>query len=234
MIILPGQQMNKRVLTDDGSYTYYHSAADEHYHSLSGARQEAYGKYINAIWSFLPDTGCLRVLDVCFGLGYNSAAAFDVISRRCPAVEVRVTALESDAALMRDVAAERNDWPFYHLVRRAAAEGWAGDGPYTIELVLGDARETVLSLPRDCFHAVFFDPFSPRKSPELWTERFFRDIIQVVSPGGALATYSCARCVRDSMSRAGFQVHDGPSIGRRAPSTLAVKPGGDKQDGLSV
>ena len=38
-----------------------------------------------------------------------------------------------------------------------------------------------------------------------------------------LATYSCARIVRDNLKEAGFEVFDGPSVGRRAPSTIAKK-----------
>jgi tRNA U34 5-methylaminomethyl-2-thiouridine-forming methyltransferase MnmC len=41
--------------------------------------------------------------------------------------------------------------------------------------------------------------------------------------GGKLATYSCARVVRENLVAAGFSVSDGPCVGRRAPGTVAVK-----------
>ncbi|PIN80139.1 hypothetical protein COV16_01405 [Candidatus Woesearchaeota archaeon CG10_big_fil_rev_8_21_14_0_10_34_8] len=39
--------------------------------------------------------------------------------------------------------------------------------------------------------------------------------------GGVLATYSCARKVRDALKNAGFSVKDEPCVGRRSPSTIA-------------
>ena len=68
---------------------------------------------------------------------------------------------------------------------------------------------------------MFLDPFSPPKNPELWTESFFREVKKLMKPKAILATYSCARIVRDNLKKAGFIVKDGPIIGRRSPSTLA-------------
>ena len=71
------------------------------------------------------------------------------------------------------------------------------------------------------FDAVFLDPFSPKKCPELWTERFFKDIRKLMKQNSVLTTYSCAKITRNNLVNAGFNVKDGPSIGRRAPSTIA-------------
>ena len=73
------------------------------------------------------------------------------------------------------------------------------------------------------FDAIFFDPFSPRSSPEMWSEEFFREMWRVMLPKAILATYSCARIVRDNMSKAGLLYADGPIFGRRGPGTIATK-----------
>ena len=73
----------------------------------------------------------------------------------------------------------------------------------------------------DC---VFLDPFSPKKTPELWTREFFNGIFKIMKPGAKLATYSCARVVRDNLKAEGFTITDGPKVGRRGPSTIAEKP----------
>jgi tRNA U34 5-methylaminomethyl-2-thiouridine-forming methyltransferase MnmC len=44
-----------------------------------------------------------------------------------------------------------------------------------------------------------------------------------MKPNSRLATYSCARVVRDNLKNAGFQIFDGPKLWRRGPSTIAVK-----------
>ena len=71
--------------------------------------------------------------------------------------------------------------------------------------------------------AVFFDPFSPKKVPDMWEKEFFKDIFDAMKNNSILATYSCARVVRDNLKAVGFKVEDGPKIGRRSPSTLAIK-----------
>ena len=57
----------------------------------------------------------------------------------------------------------------------------------------------------------------------MWEEGFFKDICSKMKMGGVLATYSCATHVRINLVKAGFDVTDGPSVGRRAPSTIATK-----------
>lgn len=92
----------------------------------------------------------------------------------------------------------------------------------TFELLLGDARRTIKKTKK-MYDVVFLDPFSPKVSPHLWSYGFIKNIYDRCSPGCTLTTYSCARMVRDNMRKAGFQVTDGPCVGRRAPSTVAKK-----------
>jgi tRNA U34 5-methylaminomethyl-2-thiouridine-forming methyltransferase MnmC len=40
--------------------------------------------------------------------------------------------------------------------------------------------------------------------------------------GAILATYSCAGQVKRNLKEAGFEIKDGPVVGRRAPGTIAV------------
>ena len=69
------------IATQDGSITYWNPGFNEHYHSPVGALSEAESKYI------LPSgldkrlkRGDVRLLDVCFGLGYNTLTACEVAS----------------------------------------------------------------------------------------------------------------------------------------------------------
>lgn len=70
---------------------------------------------------------------------------------------------------------------------------------------------------------VFFDPFSPKKHPHLWEVPFFEEVFRSMNKNSFLTTYSCARKVRDAMKVVGFEVFDGPSVGRKSPSTVAFK-----------
>ena len=65
--------------------------------------------------------------------------------------------------------------------------------------------------------------FRRKRIGEMWTEELFKEVYRVMKKNGKLSTYSCARVVRDNMKKAGFIVKDGPIVGRRSPSTIAIK-----------
>ncbi|MBT5419293.1 MAG: hypothetical protein HOK80_00225, partial [Candidatus Cloacimonetes bacterium] len=92
-----------------------------------------------------------------------------------------------------------------------------------IQVLLGDALQKIDDLPNDVFDRVFFDPFSPKKQPEMWSKELFQKIYSKMRVGAKLSTYSCAKQVRKNMMNAGFKVIDGPIIGRKSPATIAIK-----------
>jgi chorismate dehydratase len=84
-----------------------------------------------------------------------------------------------------------------------------------------DALEAVKKIKLK-FDIIFLDPFSPKKNPELWTETFFKELRRLINKDGILTTYSCAGIVRRNLKSAGFTVKDGPCVGRRSPSIIAL------------
>lgn len=207
----------KQVKTKDGSVTYHDSSFDETLHSLSGALTEADKKYAEVCRIGSRET--VDILDVCFGLGYNTAAAIDCFS----GARMNVVGLESYQGIIDEIVRLGAEYPFMcrEMMQKLAADGKYDDGRFSIRLDMGDARETILKLTDNSFDVVFFDPFSPAKCPELWTKELFSQVHRVMRKGGVLATYSCARVVRENMKTAGFTVSDGPVVGRRGPGTIA-------------
>lgn len=208
----------KKVITDDDSVTFYNSEVEDHYHTKSGAKEEAFEKHAKAL-----DVSSVSnpvIFDMFFGLGYNSAAAMDMIKSGV------IYCFENDKEILRKVLEIDADFEsFFHI--KKFVEGFLDEGKSEYEchvklvMLYGDAREKIkeVDLKADF---VFFDPFSPSKVPEHWTEDFFRDIKSKMKINGKLSTYSYARVVRDNLSKAGFEVKDGPVVGRRSPSTIAI------------
>jgi len=164
----------------------------------------------------------VTLLDICFGLGYNTAAALDTIRRNNPSCKIQVICLENDESVLGDLQDINAEFEHYHIIKEAAAnKHYAKDGIH-IEIVMGNALDTIKNLDNQ-FDAVFLDPFSPKKCPELWTQEFFEDIKKQMKPGSLMATYSCATLVRQNLRDVGFHVLNGPIFGRKAPSTLALK-----------
>ena len=207
----------KLVKTQDGSYTAFNEAAGEHYHSISGALEEALEKHVNALGV---EDGFV-ILDFCFGLGYNSIIATKGHKN------LQIIGLENDIEIVRKIKAldvpkiiEEEFNAFRDLVE---INEISDQFKNTIKLIIGDALQTTDLLPENYFDRVFFDPFSPQKQPEMWSEGIFQTIYSKMKYGGKLSTYSCAKWIRNNMEKAGFKVLDGPIIGRKSPSTIGIK-----------
>lgn len=211
----------QKVITDDGSTTYRNLELDECYHTTSGALDEALRKHV--LPSGILDMEEIVIADVCFGLGYNSLVAIYEIWKKNPSQKIKLFAFENDFEIMEKL--KEQDLGEMNYVRdifvKLISEGEYVDDRLEAKMFLGDFREEILRVKN--FTVVFFDPFSPGKVPELWNLDVFKKIYSLCKKGAVLTTYSCARKVRDNLREAGFIVSDGPSIGRRSPSTIAKK-----------
>jgi tRNA U34 5-methylaminomethyl-2-thiouridine-forming methyltransferase MnmC len=208
-----------KVTTADGSLTFHDACYDETHHSRSGALEEADKKYAKVCG--ISGKEEFSVLDICFGLGYNSAAAIDSFTGN----KLKIVCLEIYSGIVDEIVRLGEEYPFKcrEVMQKLAKQKKYENDKFDLTLIMGDARETIKDLPDKHFDAVFLDPFSPKKCPELWTEQFFKEIYRVLKKNGRVATYSCARIVRDNFKLAGFTVQDGPIVGRRGPGTLAIK-----------
>jgi len=207
----------KLAKTQDGSYTVFNEAAGEYYHSISGALEEAFEKHVNAVE--VEDGFC--ILDFCFGLGYNSIAATKGHKN------LNILGLENDIEIVKII--ETLDVPesikieFDNYRNIAEKLEITDKNNNTIKLIIGDALQTIDQLPSEYFDRIFFDPFSPGKQPEMWSEKIFRKVYSKMKYNGKLSTYSCAKWIRSNMINAGFRVIDGPAVGRKSPATIGVK-----------
>ena len=236
----------KIVKTNDGSITYHNEKFGETYHSISGAIDESIRKFVEPC--NIDEISCrksIRVLDVCFGLGYNSLAFIYELFKRKTKCKIEIIALENDPEIMEkmfDISFDNELRVYYYFLKRAVNDALFDGKKFCkeglrveeekilykleknvkIDFKIKDAREAVNEINGE-FEIVFLDPFSPKKCPELWEEQFIADIGKKCSVGCVLTTYSCARIARDNLQKAGFDVKDGPVVGRRAPSTIGVK-----------
>jgi chorismate dehydratase len=211
----------QKLITNDGSETLHNKEYDEHYHSKSGAVEEAVEKYVKPCRiSDLTKEGKARVIDIGFGLGYNAVAAIDANLG-----EIEIISFEKDENIIKEAAKLNPPLVNFHILRKLEYDPKTKSYSYEdkniyLKIKIGDAVQRIKELAGK-FDAVFLDPFSPKKNPELWTAEFFKEIAMRMKPHAILATYSCARIVRDNLKEAGFHVYDGPVIGRRGASTLA-------------
>ena len=217
--------MIRKIITADNSESFMNEEVGESYHSHTGGVEEALKKYaIPCKIKELAKTGKIKILDVCFGMGYNSAMAISVALEENPDCEIEVIGLEYDPDIISRIQEVNPSIAFFVHYKKLTPQALEfKEGKVSVKVLLGDARETVKTLPENYFDAVFFDPFSPKTAPEMWQEAFFAEMYRVMKNSAILATYSCARLGRDNMSKAGLLYDDGPILGRRGPGTIATK-----------
>ncbi|WP_456395839.1 tRNA (5-methylaminomethyl-2-thiouridine)(34)-methyltransferase MnmD [Desulfurobacterium sp.] len=229
--------MIKKVITADGSPTFFSEEYGEPYHSVTaGAFRESKEKFINpckVIESL--KNGDLKILDVCFGLGFNSMSAVKA-ALECGG-RLLIIGFEKNIDVIK--ASLKLDWgsmsAFKIFLRgllrsRSFEDGFLTlnyfDGKIGIKIFIGEGRKVIKRIYRNFqnfFDVVFHDPFSPKVNPELWTFEFFRYISELVKEDGILATYSSSLPVRKALLMAGFGVREGVAVGRKSKSTVAVK-----------
>jgi len=216
----------KKILTADNSETFLNEQVGESYHSQTGAVEEALKKYAIPckIKELAKTRKKIRILDFCFGLGYNSAMAISVALEENPQCEIEVIGLEYDPEIITKIKEVNPPISFYPYYQKLSPQNLEfREKKVQVRVILCDARETIKKLVNNHFDAVFYDPFSPKTSPQMWEIPLFQEVWRVMNSSAILATYTCARMARENMSKAGLFYDDGPIVGRRGPGTVATK-----------
>ncbi len=215
-------------LTADGSFTFFSNEFGEYFHSTQGAKEEALLKFAEPCQlAQKAQQPVLRLLDVCYGLSYNTAAALEVIWANNPNCCIELVALELDPSVPRTAIAHHllNSWspPIPELLEELATSFTVQTPRLHAQLLLGDARATIEQVHQSNFQAdaIFLDAFSPRRCPQLWTVEFCQQLARCCASTGRLTTYSCAASVRSALIAAGFKLSQTPPLRGRQPGTLA-------------
>ncbi|WP_427158746.1 tRNA (5-methylaminomethyl-2-thiouridine)(34)-methyltransferase MnmD [Aliinostoc sp. HNIBRCY26] len=221
--------------TADGSLTFFSQAFGEAFHSHFGAKQESFLKFVSPTQlAVAAQKPVVRLLDVCYGLGYNTAAALQTIWAVNPDCYVELIGLELNPAVPQAAIAHHvlDNWDYEHteILTQLAFEQQVNTNRLQAKLFIGDARDAIQIVNQSGFtaDAIFLDPFSPPQCPQLWTVEFIQQVALCLHADGVLATYSCAASVRTALILAGLQIGSTAPVGRRSPGTVAAYIQGDQ------
>lgn len=137
----------------------------------------------------------VRILDICFGLGYNTLCSLCELQNQGFSGRIAIYSPEKDAALLQQCTTLRYPealHPFLPLLRALCDCGFCETHNLRIELHIGDAHDYLHALATRnlCFDVIYQDPFSPPKNPELWNLAHFAALFGLLAPNGILTTYS--------------------------------------------
>ncbi len=202
--------MHQLVLSEDGSYTAYSKEYDEHYHSTKdGALKESLQKHVIPAFTIHKDKDELHILDICFGLGFNTLATLWYHQQNSLTSKLYIYSPELDSELvysLKDFTYPEEFESFSNVIEDLSEQGWYEDENFSIELFLGDAREYVKGFEEQ-FDIVYQDAFSPSTNPILWTQEYFADIEKAMKEDGILTTYSTALKTRLALHSNGFHIY---------------------------
>ncbi len=208
--------------TDDGSVTLYSKEFNESYHSpKDGALNESLQKHVLPAFNLHQGKTALSILDICYGLGYNTLATLYHVKKYNLPVTLHIISPEFDETLVRSL--KNFDYPsefemLKPIIEAISENFYYADKQFKIEVLIGDARQTIPSLNADevRFDIIYQDAFSPKVNPLLWTREWFADIRALCSEDAVLTTYSTAAATRMGLDENGFVLHyfDAPDTRR--------------------
>jgi len=238
------------VETDDGTFTLESSPVingKETMHTIHGALLEARKKFLEP--ANLHGKEKVNILDLCSGLGYNTTVVLEALMD--DAVDVKIDMVEVSLETISLALLIHSPLKSHKLIKKTIEKKLINDGylifekekleiPSNIDIKIHckDAREFIKSIKpheHELYDAVFLDPFSPGKTPELYSLEFFQGLSGLIKKEGLILTYTSAAPVRSALLEAGFQVGEGPTLKRRggtmaSPSITMITKSLSKDD----
>lgn len=193
------REQKKVVLCEDGTNTLFSVEFDEPYHSTKdGALHESLEKHVKPALALSKEKSKLTILDICFGLGYNTFATLYYIKKLGLKTKVHILSPEFDEGLVRSL--DTFDFPpefdtIKHIIKAISSGLYYEDEQFKIEILLGDARKSIPSIQKKV-DIIYQDAFSPAHNPLLWTTEHFSDIRALCKEDAILTTYSTAAAIR--------------------------------------
>jgi len=197
------------ILCEDGTNTLFSKEFDEPYHSTKdGALHESLEKHVKPALSIKNNHKTLTILDICFGLGYNTFATLYYIKKHQIKTKVHILSPEFDEGLVRSL--HTFDYPpefesIRPVIESISQNLYYEDEQFKIEILLGDARESIPRI-KEQVDIIYQDAFSPVHNPLLWTREHFEAIRSISKEDAILTTYSIAAAIRLGLYENGFLI----------------------------
>ena len=217
------------VTTRSGARAMLDRATGQVMHPVVGPLAEAEALYLApsrlAERLLEPSVAPLVVFDVGLGAGSNAVAAWRVSEARAGRALEIVSFDRTVAALALALAPEHAAAFGLDGAAGVAARALLAGGRHVTprtswRLVLGELPGALAGTA--AADIVYWDPFSPRANPELWSMAAFTALRGCCADRATVHTYSAATATRAAMLLAGFAVGTGPSTGTMGETSIGA------------
>jgi len=214
--------------TKDGSNTLFNPDFNEHYHSIFGALEESKHVFIQQgiAHYFSKQPSEINVLEIGFGTGLNAILSLQFsiennVKVNYYTIEKYPIHLQLALALNFEKYFNENLMSKFKLMHECPFE--AQQCFHKFQFVKYNVD--ILDMPAfdQHFDVVFFDAFSPNKQPQLWTEKVFKEIYNLMAENGILVTYCAKGIVKRTLKQCGFKLEIPPGAAQKREMIRAVK-----------
>jgi tRNA 5-methylaminomethyl-2-thiouridine biosynthesis bifunctional protein len=198
---------------------------DDIYHTETGALAQARHVFLGGCG--LPEAWIGQpqwlILETGFGLGLNFLTTWQ--AWRADANRPRMlhfVSVEAHPVGAEDLLRAAGAYPELRPLAEELIAQWHGllpgfhrlafdEGRVLLTLCIGDVQ-TMLRAQRFEADSIFLDGFSPQQNPAMWSPDTLKAVSRFARQGTGLATWTCARAVRDTLAQNGFQLERRPGL----------------------
>lgn len=221
--------MNILTLTADGSNTLFNEEIGEHYHSSHGALQESKHVFIEAGLRFSLEklnTSTIDILEVGFGTGLNFLLSY----AHCEAAVKNLNYHAIEAFPLSQETLISTGYSQY--VPNIIWENFINKYDDTINSNTRLAENCTLEISHTTlqnfttekrFDIIYYDAFSVRHQPELWTDEIIAQACSFLKPGGIFVTYAITGNLKRAVKACGFTIEKLPGAPGKREMLRAVK-----------
>ena len=223
------------VTTRDGARAILDRATGEVMHPVVGPAIESMRLYCEPARlraRLRTGEGPLVLFDVGLGAGSNAIAAWRISEDMVgEGRRLEIVSFDHSLAAIELALQHPGDFGFEggagEAARAVLAQGCHETRRTRWRVVQGSLPGVLQAEPAGGADVVFWDPFSPRANPELWTVAAFTALRRCCRAGATVHTYSGATAVRSGLLLAGFAVGVGAATGEHKAATCAAVEIGD-------
>lgn len=208
--------MNILTQTADGSNTLFNEEIGEHYHSAHGALQESKHVFIEAgLKHGLEKSGTneISILEVGFGTGLNfllSYAHGESLNKNLKyhAIEAFPLTQEVIASTAYQQYVPQNIWDSFITKYEDSLNN---EVKVSENCSLEISHTTLQNFSTtELFDVLYYDAFSVRHQPELWTDEVIAHACSFLKTGGIFVTYAITGNLKRAVKSCGFQIEKLP------------------------
>ncbi len=178
--------------TQDGSLGLYNKRLKEVYHSKFGAKKEAFEKFVEPC--FILPSKPLDILDICYGIGYNTKTALLYLKNINS-----IDCVETNPALVRQSFC----FDFDEKINKTIENNFKNEN--FIHFFIEDIRKMIKKTNKK-YDIIFHDGFAPYKQPSVWSEDLIKEISKKMKPDALYLTYNHSKPVLNALKGANLYI----------------------------